>query len=163
MCSEQKKCCDKIGCMWFRLSASLEAKKVVGENVSVASPSPLMRRVRDLGVKMSHSRSLGDCIIHSTRSWSVRLRDVPMLRQRFRSCWGMSGDVPSADRRVGWVTSALKFSGGDCEGGYGLAHLLWGDLTRLRVELLGCGTVIHLRLYSVCSHIPIILKAYLVT
>ena len=85
VCSEQKKCCEMIGSMCPRLSNSLADKNVVDENISFASPSPLSKRVRDLG-EFSHSRSFGDCNIHLTRSWSVRLSDVPMLKQRFRSC-----------------------------------------------------------------------------
>lgn len=85
VCSEQKNDCRNIGSMCARLSDSLADRNVVGGNISFASPSPLSKKVRDSGA-LSHSRSLDDRIIHSTRSWSVRLRDVPMSRQRFRSC-----------------------------------------------------------------------------
>ena len=98
VCREQKKYWRNTGSMWDRLSSSLAETNVVGESISFGSPSPLRRRVRESG-ELSHSRSLGDCIIHSTRSWSVRVSEAPILRQRFRSCWGIWWEIASAERR----------------------------------------------------------------
>ena len=109
--------------MWDRLSSSLADTNVVGENMSFGSPSPLRRRVRELG-ELSHSRSLGDCIIHSTRSWSMRVSEAHMLRQRFRSCWGISCEIASAERREPWVMAAVIVNVGYHEEISGYPHML---------------------------------------
>ena len=68
-----------------------------------------------------------------------------MLKQRFKSSWGISGDSPSADRRDVWVTATLEFSEGDVEGETDYTHLLLDYPNRLKAELLRCGTVLKLR------------------
>ena len=106
VCSEQKKYWRNTGSMWDRLSSSFADTNVVGENISFGSPSPLRRRVRELGA-LSHSRRMGDCIIHSMRSWSVRVNEAPIFRQLFKSCWGISWEIASAERREAWVMVAV--------------------------------------------------------
>ena len=123
VCREQKKYWRNTGSMWDRLSSSLAETNVVGENISFGSPSPLRRRVRELG-ELSHSRSLGDCIIHSTRSWSVRVSEAPMFRQRFRSCWGISWGIPNVRRREPWVMVAVIVNFGYDEQVSGCTHML---------------------------------------
>ena len=143
VCREQKKYWRNTGSMWERLSSSLADTNVVGENISFGSPSPLRRRVRELG-ELSHSRSLGDCIIHSTRSWSVRVSEAPMFRQRFRSCWGISWDIASAERRKPWVMVAVIVNVGYCAQVSGYTHTLPGCPVPSRNELLRSEGVPHL-------------------
>ena len=124
VCREQKKYWSNTGSMWARLSSSLADTNVVGENISFGSPSPLRRRVRELG-ELSHSRSLGDCIIHSTRSWSARVSEAPMFRQRFRSFWGISWEIASAETRESCVTVAVNVNDQCREEMFGLLTEFW--------------------------------------
>ena len=122
VCREQKKYWRNTGSMWDRLSSSFADTNVVGENISFGSPSPLRRSVRELG-EFSHPRSMGDCIIHSLRSWSVRESEGLMLRQRFRSCWGISWEIASAERREACVMIAVIVNVGYDEGVAEYTHM----------------------------------------
>ncbi len=146
VCREQKKWSVIIGSMCARLSSSLADTNVVGGNISFASPSPLSNSVRDPG-KFSHSRRVGERIIHSTRSWSVRLSDVPVLRQRFRSCWGTSGGESSDERRDFLVMAALNVSDDDLGEMLSYTYNIW-VMNRSRAVPLISGAVLWLCLVS---------------
>lgn len=123
VCSEQKKYWRNTGSMCDRLSSSFADTNVVGENISFGSPSPLRRRVRELG-ELSQSRRMGDCIIHSMRSWSVRVSEAPKFRQRFRSCWGNSWEIASAEKREACVMVAVIVNAGYDEEVSEFTHML---------------------------------------